>query len=77
MLKYRTMRVRGTEGIATHILNVDTTWNRLFSFTTSILYPPENDHALGSQLDGLLWTQRGSYNVLHPLGIVERRTSGP
>lgn len=39
--------------------------------------PPEKDHALGSQLDGLLWTQSGRYKVLHPLGIVERRTSGP
>jgi len=39
MLKYRTMRVRGTEGIAPHIPNVGTTWNRLFSFMTRILYP--------------------------------------
>jgi len=39
--------------------------------------PPEKNRALGSQLDGLLWTQRGRYKVLHTLGIVERRTSGP
>jgi len=39
MLKFRTMRVRGTGGIAPHILNVGTTWNRLFGFTTRILYP--------------------------------------
>jgi hypothetical protein len=39
--------------------------------------PPEKDHALCSQLDGLLWTQWGRYKVLRPLGIFERRTSGP
>jgi hypothetical protein len=39
--------------------------------------PPEKDHALGRQLDGLLWTQRGRYKVLHTLEIFESRTSGP
>jgi len=40
-------------------------------------FPRRKITHLGSQLDGLLWTQRGRYKVLHPLGIFERRTSGP
>lgn len=71
------MRARGTEEIAPHISERGHNLELIVQLHDQGSLPPENDHALGSQLDGLLWTQRGSYNVLHPLGIVERRTSGP